>query len=43
MRYKVCSLRKRTLTLDITIQQAVSGRAQYKNVKLFNNNNGCEK
>jgi len=43
MRYKVCSLRKRTSTLAITIQQAVSRRAQYKSVKLFNNNNGCEK
>lgn len=32
------SLRKRTSTLDITILQAVSGPAQYKNVKLFNNN-----
>jgi hypothetical protein len=32
------SLRKKALTLDITILQVVSGQAQYKNVKLFNNN-----
>ena len=43
MRYKVCFLRKRISTLDRTRLQAVSWRAQYKNVKLFNNNNGCEK